>query len=188
LKALIVIAHPDKNSIDHRNIVPTIKMSYKKKGHDVEVIDLYLGGYNPSQFVGDISNINNNAFARSYRDSLKRSDHIYIISPTRWVSLNPLIEGFIDQVFIKGFAFTQREPLLKGKKLAIVTTSTSDKSLKLKTFNLLWIRLRLIVFPKMFGFKNVKTFQIWESKSISRLKLNKKLLTIQKYIAKSFPV
>ena len=102
-------------------------MSYKKQGFSVEVLNLYNDGYNPSLFIGDISNINNNAFAKSYRNSIKQSDHIYIISPTRWISLDPLIEGFIDQVFTKGFAFDQRSPLLKRKKLVIITTTTSNK-------------------------------------------------------------
>lgn len=186
MKALIVIAHPDRKALEHKNIVPTIKMSYKKQGFSVEVLNLYNDGYNPSLFIGDISNINNNAFAKSYRNSIKQSDHIYIISPTRWISLDPLIEGFIDQVFTRGFAFDQRSPLLKRKKLVIITTSTSNKSLKLKTLNLLWLRMRLMVFPKIFGFKNVKMFQIWGSKSMTRLNLTKKLLTIQKYITKSF--
>ena len=186
MKAVIVIAHPDRKALEHKNIVPTIKMSYKKKGLSVEVLNLYNDGYSPSMFIGDISNINNNAFAKAYRNSIKQADHIYIISPTRWISLDPLIEGFIDQVFTKGFAFNQRSPLLKRKKLVIITTSTSNKSLKWKTCNLLWIRMRLMVFPKIFGFKNVKMFQIWDVKSMSRLNLTKKLLTIQKYIAKSF--
>jgi len=186
LKVLIVISHPDRKAIEHKNILPTIKMTYKKEGHQVDVIDLYADGYNPSVFIGSISNINNNAFAKSYRNSIKLADHIYIISPTRWISLNPLVEGFIDQVFTKGFAFKQGTPLLKRKKLVIITTSTSNKSLKWKTLNLLWIRLRLLVFPTIFGFNNVKMFQIWGIKSMSRLNLTKKLLTIQKYIAKSF--
>jgi putative NADPH-quinone reductase len=186
LKAVIVIAHPDRKALEHKNIVPTIKMSYKKKGLSVEVLNLYNDGYSPSMFIGDISNINNNAFAKAYRNSIKQADHVYIISPTRWISLDPLIEGFIDQVFTKGFAFNQRSPLLKRKKLVIITTSTSNKSLKWKTCNLLWIRMRLMVFPKIFGFKNIKMFQIWDVKSMSRLELTKKLLTIQKYIAKSF--
>jgi putative NADPH-quinone reductase len=65
MKCLIIIAHPDRKAIEHKNILPTIKMSYKKEGHHVEVVDLYRDGYNPSLFVGDMSNINNNAFAAS---------------------------------------------------------------------------------------------------------------------------
>ena len=92
MKVLIVVAHPDRNSIELKNIVPTIKMSYKKRGFDVIIINLYNDGYNPSQFIGDISNINNNAFAKSYRNEVKLADRIFIVSSTRWLTLNPLIE------------------------------------------------------------------------------------------------
>lgn len=186
MKVLIVVAHPDRNSIELKNIVPTIKMSYKKRGFDATIINLYNDGYNPSQFIGDISNINNNAFAKSYRNEVKLADRIFIVSSTRWLTLNPLLEGWIDQVFIKGFAFNQGKPLFKRKKLTIITTSNLKGKRRLLTLNLLWIRLRLLVFPQIFGFKNVKMFQIWDVKSMSRLELTKKLLTIQKYIAKSF--
>jgi len=175
VKCLIIIAHPNSKSFEHKNILPTIKMLYAKAGHLVEIIDLYSDGYNPSMFIGDISNINNNAFARSYRNSVKLSDHIYIISPTRWISLSPLIEGFIDQVFIKNFAYKQGTPLMKRKKLMIITTSTSNKSLKWKTCNLLWIRLRLMVFPTIFGFNNIRTIQLWNMKDATRIELNKSL-------------
>ena len=188
MKALIIIAHPDRKAVEYKNIIPTIKMFYKKKGLPVDVVDLYENGYNPSMFVGDISNINKNAFAKAYRNSVKHADHIFIISPTRWLSLDPLMEGFIDQVFTRGFAFNQKSPLLNRKKLTIITTSTSPKSIRFKSLNILWVRLRVMVFPKSFGFKNVKMFQLWGVKHISRAELNKKVKIIQKYIAKSFSV
>ena len=158
---------------------------YKKAGNEVSVLDLYSDGYNPSMFIGDLSKINDNALARSYRNYVKRADHIYIISPTRWISLSPLLEGFIDQIFIKDFAFKNGKPLLTNKKLNIIATSTSAESLRFKTFNLLWIRLRLMVFPYIFKFSNIKMNQIWNIKNKSRAQLNKDLLKIKKIIEKN---
>ena len=188
MKALIVIAHPDRKAIEHKNILPTIKMIYKKKGYQVEVIDLYRDGYNPFLFIGGMSNINNNAFAKSYRNSIKLANHICIISTTRWISLNPLLEGFIDQVFTKGFAFKQGTPLLKAKKMIVVTTSTSSKSLQWKTLNLMWIRLRLMVFPMVFGFNNIRTIQLWNIKNLENQELNKSLVRIKKIIEKNINI
>ena len=180
MKVLIVVAHPDKNSIELKNIVPTINMSYKKKGYDVTIINLYNDGYNPSQFVGDISNINNNAFAKSYRNEVKLADKIFIVSSTRWLTLNPLLEGWIDQVFIKGFAFNQGTPLFKRKKLTIITTSNLKGKHRLLTLNLLWIRLRLLVFPQIFGWKGVRMIQLWGVKDLTRPQINVQLKKIQK--------
>lgn len=160
-------------------------MLYKKAGHDVAVLDLYLDGYNPSLFVGDLSRINDNALAKSYRNYIKRANHIYIISPTRWISLSPLLEGFIDQIFIKDFAFKDGKPKLLNKKLHLISTSTSPESLKFKTFNLLWVRLRLMVFPYIFKFSNIRVTQLWSIKNKSRAQLNKELLKLRKIIQKN---
>lgn len=179
MKVLIVIAHPDRNSVDHSKLISTIRFQYKKLGHTVEVLDLYDIGYNPSTFVGDISHINNNAFAKSFRHSIKTAKHIWIISPTRWLSLDPLMEGFIDQVFIKGFAYDDTGVLLGNRKCGVIVTSTQHKSLNWKTLGILWIRLRLIVFPTMFKFKNIKVLQIWNIKKLNNLELNKHLFRIK---------
>lgn len=185
MNCLIIISHPDKKSFEYKSCLQTIKMLHKKAGHDVSVLDLYADNYNPSMFVGDLSKINDNALAKSYRNYVKRSDIIYIISPTRWISLSPLLEGFIDQIFIKDFAFRDGKPLLNKKKVNIIATSTSPESLKLKTFNLLWIRLRLMVFPYIFKFSNIKMTQIWNIKNKSRAQLNKELLKFKKIIEKN---
>ncbi|MDC1282513.1 NAD(P)H-dependent oxidoreductase [bacterium] len=184
MKALIVIAHPDRKSFGHAKLVPTIKFQYKKLGYDVEVLDLYLDGYNPSSFTGDISNINNNAFARSYRHAIKTADHVFIVSPTRWLSLDPLIEGFIDQVFTKGFAYDDNRGLLGDRKLRMIVISTLPKSSTWKTLNILWIRLRVMIFPMIFKYNNIRVYQIWNVKKAGNLQLNKHLHNIKKIIIK----
>jgi putative NADPH-quinone reductase len=182
MNCLIVIAHPERTSFENTKIVKTIQQNYKRHGHQVNVVDLYLDGYNPSIFIGDISKINDNAFAKSYRHLIKTSQHIWIISPSRWLSLSPLIEGFIDQVFINGFAFKDGKGLLEDKKLSVIVTSTSPKSIKWKSLNILWIRLRLMVFPQIFKFKNINVYQIWSVKKSSNAILNSHLRSVLKIV------
>lgn len=182
MNCLIVIAHPDRTSFENTKLLKTIKMCYSKEGHVVTVVDLYLDSYNPSAFVGDLSRINDNAFARSYRHLIKTSQHIWIISPSRWLSLSPLIEGFIDQVFINNFAFKDGKGLLEDKKLGVIVTSTSPKSLRWKSLNILWIRLRLMVFPQIFKFNRIKVYQIWNVKKSSKIELNKHLHTVKNIV------
>ena len=184
MNVLVIISHPDKKSFDYKSCLQTIKMTHSKMGHTVNILDLYADGYSPSTFVGDFSNQNDNAYTKSYRHYIKISNVVYIVSPTRWVSLSPLLEGFIDQVFVNGFGFKKGKPMLSKKELKIVTTSTSPKSLKLKTFNLLWIRLRLMVFPTIFGWNNIKMIQFWNIKKASRAELNQNLLKLKKFIQK----
>jgi putative NADPH-quinone reductase len=172
MNCLIVIAHPNPYSIENTRLLSTVKRLYAREGFNVNVVDLYRDGYNPFDFVGDVSNMRNNAFSKSYRHLVKTSQHILIISPVRWLSLSPLIEGFIDQVFTNHFAFKNGKPLLTGKKLMIITTSTSGEILKWKSLNLLWVRLRLMIFPQFFKFGNIKMYQIWRICDKSNVELN----------------
>ena len=185
MQCLIVIAHPNRNSIENKKILNTLKRVYVQSGFDVKTVDLYIDGYNPFLFFGDVSNMKDNAFSKSYRHLVKTSQHILIISPARWLSLSPMIEGFIDHVFINKFAFKDGKPLLKEKKITIITTSNSSELLKWKSLNLLWVRLRLMVFPQFFKFKNIKMYQIWNIKGKSNIELNNDLYNINKIINKS---
>lgn len=182
MKCLIVIAHPDRRSFENTKLIKTISMCYKTVGYQIQIVDLYIDGYNPSSFVGDLSKINDNAFAKSYRHLIKTSHHIWIISPSRWLSLSPLIEGFIDQVFINNFAFKNGKGLLADKKLGVIITSTSPKLLMWKSLNILWIRLRWMVFPQIFKFNRIKIYQIWNIKKSSNLELNKHLYVIKEIV------
>lgn len=182
MNCLIVIAHPDRKSFENVKLLKTLKLNYSKAGHTVNVVDLYLDDYNPTQFVGDLSKINDNAFSKSYRHLIKTSEHIWIISPTRWLSMNPLIEGFIDQVFINGFAFKAGRGLLGDRKIGVVLTSTSPKQVRWKTLDIMWVRLKVMVFPQMFKFKNIKVYQIWNVKKSTNLELNIHLQKIIKIV------
>ena len=56
------------------------------------------------------------------------SEHLVIVHPVWWGSLPALLKGFIDRVFLPGFAFKYREnsvwwdKLLKGRTAHIITT------------------------------------------------------------------
>jgi len=185
MKCLIVIAHPNPYSIENTRLLNTVKRLYVRGGIDVNVVNLCRDGYNPFDFVGNVSNMRNNAFSKSYRHLVKTSQHILIISPVRWLSLSPLIEGFIDQVFTDQFAFKNGKPLLTGKNLTIITTSNSAEILKWKSLNLLWVRLRLMVFPQFFKFSNIRMYQIWGIRDKSNVELNRDFSRINEIIKKS---
>jgi NAD(P)H dehydrogenase (quinone) len=182
MQCLIIIAHPNRNSIENNKILNTIKRTYIRAGFNVNIANLCNDVYNPFDFVGNISNMKNNAFSKSYRHLVKTSHHIVIISPTRWLSLSPLIEGFIDQVFTNNFAFKNGKPMFTEKKLMVITTSNSIKSLKWKSLNLLWVRLRVMIFPQFFKFKNIRMYQIWNVKDKTGVELNNDLSNINKII------
>ncbi len=62
---------------------------------------------------------------------ISEADHMVFIYPTWWGTFPALLKGFIDRVFIPGFAFKYREnsilwdKLLKGKSARLIVTMDS---------------------------------------------------------------
>jgi 1,4-dihydroxy-2-naphthoate polyprenyltransferase len=65
---------------------------------------------------------------RTAQELILWAEHIVFIYPTWWGTMPALLKGFIDRVFISGFAFEETEggigyePLLRGKTAEILTT------------------------------------------------------------------
>lgn len=65
---------------------------------------------------------------RKAQELIHWAAHLVFIYPTWWGTMPALLKGFIDRVFISGFAFeeteagTGYEPLLRGKTAEIFTT------------------------------------------------------------------
>jgi len=65
---------------------------------------------------------------RNAQELIVWAEHIVFIYPTWWGTVPALLKGFIDRVFISGFAFEETEagigyePLLRGKTAEILTT------------------------------------------------------------------
>ncbi|MFN3445893.1 MAG: NAD(P)H-dependent oxidoreductase [Bacteroidia bacterium] len=61
-------------------------------------------------------------------DKIKWADHLVWIYPVWWGSLPALLKGFIDRLFLPGFAFKKREnsvwwdKLLTGKTARVIST------------------------------------------------------------------
>ena len=62
------------------------------------------------------------------QELIRWADHIVFIYPTWWGTMPALLKGFIDRVFISGFAFEEIEggtgyaPLLTGRTAQVITT------------------------------------------------------------------
>jgi len=62
------------------------------------------------------------------QNEIKSADHIVIVFPIWWGGMPALLKGFIDRVFLPGFAFKYREgslwwdKLLQGKSAHIIAT------------------------------------------------------------------
>lgn len=152
-KILLILAHPAKNSLCE---TLTDRYFAKAKEDRVEVryvklkdlkfdLSLHEGYYGEQSLEKDLKKV---------VDDISWCNHIVIVFPTWWGTYPALLKGFIDRVFIPGFAYKFhkgklfQEKLLKGKSGHLVTTMNAPaiyydlfyfgcgiKSLKTAVFN-----------------------------------------------------
>lgn len=108
MKNLIIIAHPKKNSFNFA-VLERLMESLKKKGHEIQVRDLYDKGFSPVLTDLDLQQIySGNAVSdiKTEQDFINWADVIHIIYPVWWVGFPAILKGYIDRVFHYGFAYS----------------------------------------------------------------------------------
>lgn len=128
MKHLIIYTHPNPASFNHA-IKETLVRALKEKGDEVRVRDLYALGFDPVLKAGDFKAL---AEGKALPDvALEQghvlwADQITFLYPLWWDRMPALVEGYVDRVLSKGFAYdyTPKGPvgLLPGKKVALFTT------------------------------------------------------------------
>jgi NAD(P)H dehydrogenase (quinone) len=106
VKTLIVTAHPDPDSLTN-DIAHRLARALKPGA--VEIADLAAEGFDPrftradrhtystgSDFPPDVA-------AEQHR--LDGADHLVLVFPVYWWSMPALLKGWIDRVFVNGWAF-----------------------------------------------------------------------------------
>ena len=126
-KIVIINGHPDKESFCH-----ALQQSYKKgsleKGNEVQEITLSDMSFNPVLMYGYRKRTELEPDLLNAWEKIKWADHIVWIYPTWWSSMPALLKGFIERLFLPGFAFEYQEKspfpkkLLKGKTSEIIST------------------------------------------------------------------
>ncbi len=126
-KILLILAHPDKNSLNGE-LFNFYSQSARDKGFEVK--ELLLGdlnfnlnlkkGYKEIQELEDDLKI--------AQESILWADHLVFIFPIWWYSFPAILKGFIDRLFLPGFAFKYQnkfsvKKLLAGKTADIICTS-----------------------------------------------------------------
>lgn len=128
MRTLIILGHPDKKSFCAR-LADSYENGAREKGGDVERINLNEIKFNPILKKGYRE-------AQPLEDDLieaqrliKWANHLVFIFPVWWSAPPAILKGFIDRVFLPGFAFKYREnsdqwdKLLTGKKSRLIITS-----------------------------------------------------------------
>jgi len=126
-KTLLIDGHPNKDSFNN-----ALTNAYLKGALDstteIEVIIIRELHFNPNLAFGyqKISVLESDLL--DAQEKIKWADHLVWIHPVWWGGLPAITKGFIDRVFLPGFAFKLKEnsvwwdKLLTGKTAHIITT------------------------------------------------------------------
>lgn len=127
MKHLIVYAHPNPASLSHA-MKELLVETYKAQGSEVVVRDLYALGFDPVLKGSDFAGLKEGklpADITTEQGHIAWADAVTVVAPVWWASLPAILKGYIDRVFLYGFAYqygaSGAEGLLKGKKVLIVS-------------------------------------------------------------------
>ncbi|MNQ66094.1 hypothetical protein D3C85_805740 [compost metagenome] len=126
-KILIINGHPNKDSFNF-GLVAAYKKGALQAGAQVKEIVIAELDFNPNLQFGYQKRTELEPDLTEAWEKIKWADHMVWVHPVWWGGLPAITKGFIDRVFLPGFAFQYREnslfwdKLLKGKTAHIITT------------------------------------------------------------------
>ncbi|MBN1599092.1 MAG: NAD(P)H-dependent oxidoreductase [Bacteroidales bacterium] len=126
-KHLIVKAvHRDKSFLSQA--VEKLERKLKSKD-EVQVRDLYTLNFNPVLTINDFEALRSGALKRDIvreQDYIINSDYLWIVFPIWWTNMPAILKGYIDRVFLSGFAYRMKGDtpvgLLTDKKVIILNS------------------------------------------------------------------
>ena len=191
MKALVVIAHPLKDSLCQHLAAKTIE-HLTSKGYEVTVKDLYQESFTPALSIDERQSYLENKFDDSQLQQditqLKDTESLYLIFPTWWFSFPAILKGWIDRVWAPGHAYDHAsdygpiKPKLDNlKEMRVVTTLGSPW----------WVDLFILRQPVKKVLKiallgacakscNFKMLSLYSSESLNEAKVQKFVKKIQR--------
>ena len=126
-KVLIILGHPRAESFN-KALADAYAKGARRAGAEVKRINLRDLKFDPVLREGyaKIQKLEKDLIMA--QEAVKWADHIVIIYPTWWASMPSLLKGFIDRVFLPGFAFKYEKnsfkwhKFLEGKSACLITT------------------------------------------------------------------
>jgi NAD(P)H dehydrogenase (quinone) len=124
---LIINCHPNKESFNF-GIAEAYKKGALQRETNVKEIIITDLKFNPSLQFGYQKRTELEPDLLDAWEKIKWADHLVWVCPVWWGGLPAIAKGFIDRIFLPGFAFQYREnsawwdKLLNGKTAHIITT------------------------------------------------------------------
>ncbi|GGC94536.1 NAD(P)H-dependent oxidoreductase [Chelatococcus reniformis] len=114
MRTLIVLAHPDPASLTQAvaaRIAAAVQTA--DPANVVEIADLAAEGFDPSFGAGDIAHFRHRvpppADVLAEQARIDRADALVLVYPVYWWSMPGQLKGWIDRVFVNGWAYEERD-------------------------------------------------------------------------------
>ena len=123
---LIVVTHPDSSSATHA-IATTLARTLEAHGHTTEVADLVAEGFDPVFGPADQAAFASGgalpAKVRAEQQRIDHADHLVLVYPVYWWAMPAMLKGWIDRVFVAGWAFGEDDDGNISKRLGRLKVS-----------------------------------------------------------------
>jgi len=126
-KILVIQGHPRSESLCG-SIAREYAAAAEKGGSQVDMLDLPTLKFDPILREGYKADQKLEPDLLKAQQLIREADHLVFVFPSWWASMPALLKGFLDRVFLPGFAFKYQtkspfpEKLLKGKTARIFIT------------------------------------------------------------------
>lgn len=126
--SILVIAHSPHPTSFIQAITDSYISGAREAGHDVQVLNLTDMTFDPILHEGYKTIQPLEPDLEKAQTAIKQADHIVFAYPIWWGAMPALVKGFIDRVFLPGFAFKYRtnspfwDKLLAGKSARVLVT------------------------------------------------------------------
>lgn len=108
MSSLVVVSHPDRESLTHGAARAAFD-AIRAAGGDVEFADLAAEGFDPRFTAADLDLYRGKgdvpAEIVAEQERIDRAEHLVLVFPMYWWSMPALLKGWIDRVFVGGWAY-----------------------------------------------------------------------------------
>ena len=184
MKCLVVIAHPNENSLC-TYLAEQVVNHLKQKGYDITIKDLYREKFNPVLSQSERKSYYEPEFDTSGLNidikQLKESECLVLIFPTWWFGFPAILKGWFDRVWAPGHAYQHAndfgplKPLLRNlREVKVITTLGSPWWVDILV---LWQPVKRILKLALVGTctKNCKfkMLSLYQCEKVSESRINK---------------
>jgi len=130
---LIIYANYNDGSFNHA-VRDNLESTYRSIGHQVTVRDLYAMQFNPVLTSDDFENLRAGKLPDEIiteQNYITNADVLTFVYPVWWTGMPAILKGYIDRVFLYGFAYKRGpngvEGMLQGKKVLLFSSTGNPK-------------------------------------------------------------